>query len=43
MLGVHKVTVIRWIRKGNIRAVRIGEFQRIKKKGCLEKKSQIRR
>ena len=25
MLGVHKVTVIRWIKQGKIRAVRIGK------------------
>lgn len=29
MLGVHKVTVIRWIKDGKIRAVRIGKEYRI--------------
>ena len=29
MLGVHKVTVIRWIKQGKIRAVRIGKEFRI--------------
>jgi len=29
MLGVHKVTINRWIRDGKIRAVRIGKEYRI--------------
>jgi len=29
MLGVHKVTVIRWIKQGKIRAVRIGKEFRV--------------
>ena len=29
MLGVHKVTVIRWIKQGKIKAVRIGKEYRV--------------
>jgi len=29
MLGVHKMTVIRWIRSGKIKALRIGKVYRI--------------
>ncbi|MHA1606956.1 MAG: IS607 family transposase [Candidatus Freyarchaeota archaeon] len=29
MLGVHKVTVIRWIKQGRIKAVRIGKEYRV--------------
>lgn len=29
MLGVHKVTVIRWIKEGKIRAIRIGKEFRV--------------
>ena len=31
MLGVHKVTVIRWIKQGKIKAVRVGREFRVPK------------